>query len=124
MRIALFIGSMITAASPAWAVTFDCGFFQFCIGEDISTCQDAAYMVEVTGAATATPQMSTTDETFPVQSRQQMDAETWMYAGKRADGGIESLQVHASGKALFVQEVTMDDVTGSTLRHGVCRVVQ
>jgi len=122
MRITLIFTGLLTLATPAMAVTFDCGFFQFCMGEDMSTCQNAGYEVSVTGAATATPVITTTDETFDVQSRRQMDAETWMYAGKRADGGIESLQVHTSGKALFVQEVTMDGVTGSTLRHGVCTV--
>ncbi|WP_420863562.1 hypothetical protein [Algirhabdus cladophorae] len=124
MRFVSILSVLTLLATPAAAITFDCGFFQLCMGEDENTCQDAGYKVTVEAATTATPMMTTVDESYAVQSRQQMDAETWMYAGTRADGGIESLQLHASGKALFVQEVSMDGVTGSTLRHGICTVVQ
>ena len=75
----------------------------------------------MTDALTPQPSFTTPDETIAVKSREKLDDETWMFAGTRADGLVDTLQMHNTGRAIYVQQLTVDDVVGSTIRHGTCR---
>jgi len=116
--------ALCLVANPAFAVSFQCGFFELCLGDEAKTCQEAAYDLVLEDALTPTPILNTPDETITVAAREKLDDATWSFSGVRADDLADVLQIHNTGRAIYVQQIKVDGVVGSTLRHGLCGVVK
>jgi hypothetical protein len=124
MKLLPLTAAFTLLAGPALAVGFDCNFLELCMSDDDNTCQEASYSVKLSDALTPSPSFTTTDTELSVAAREKLDDETWMFSGTRADGLIETLQMHTTGRAIYVQQVEVDGVIGSTIRHGICGVVE